>query len=192
MNTAAKLVIVFKLQTGAIRYIDARKDDRYFISSSNFGCIKLWDVRQTHVGRIKEMSPYPSSLVQSNWCNNCSVLTCKFGHINNPFLRGKFSPKEQTGQRYIYAACDLEEIIIYDILTCQIKEQFKSHMHPVTDAEWKPVHTEIVSVALDKCINLNCHQNTSNDLPPNQSIPIIYDDNDSTDEDNLMPTAIYR
>uniref|UniRef100_A0A1A9WWF7 WD_REPEATS_REGION domain-containing protein n=1 Tax=Glossina brevipalpis TaxID=37001 RepID=A0A1A9WWF7_9MUSC len=160
---ADKSASVFLGHLDGITYIDPRNDGHYLLSNARDQSIKIWDLRQ----------PTPNSQVQKNpntplidwdyqWGQppreyynptvvldgDVSVMTYRGHRVSKALLRAKFSPRFQTGQRYIYTGCSTGRIIVYDVLTGNIKEAIESHRNVVSDLDWHPTRSEIVSASV--------------------------------------------
>ncbi|XP_018789990.1 PREDICTED: DDB1- and CUL4-associated factor 11 [Bactrocera latifrons] len=160
---------IFKGHLDGITYIDPRNDGHYLLTNSKDQSIKIWDVRMTSPNNklnkvILPLIPwdYRWDTVPREYYNpkatlegDVSVMTYRGHRVTKSLLRAKFSPALQTGQRYIYTGCGTGRIIIYDVLTGQIKEAIEGHKDIVRDLSWHPVRSEIVSGSWDSHVNLN-------------------------------------
>uniref|UniRef100_D3TNE4 WD40 repeat-containing protein n=1 Tax=Glossina morsitans morsitans TaxID=37546 RepID=D3TNE4_GLOMM len=174
---ADKSASVFVGHLDGITYIDPRNDGHYLLSNARDQSIKIWDIRQ----------PTPNSQVQKNptspliewdyrWGQppreyynpkvvldgDVSIMTYRGHRVSKALLRAKFSPRLQTGQRYIYTGCSTGRIIVYDVLTGNIKEAIESHRNVVSDLDWHPHRSEIVSASWDGHVKLNGYRNKPN------------------------------
>lgn len=96
-------------------------------------------------------------------------MTYRGHRVSKTLLRAKFSPLEQTGQRFIYTGCATGRIIskyhicvslfiiysfsfcvVYDVLTGRIREAIEGHRNVIRDLDWHPVRSEIVSSSVRK------------------------------------------
>uniref|UniRef100_A0A1I8P427 Uncharacterized protein n=1 Tax=Stomoxys calcitrans TaxID=35570 RepID=A0A1I8P427_STOCA len=160
-----------------VTYIDPRKDGNYVLSNSRDQSIKIWDLRQpTPNSKVRKhpITPliewdYRFSQVPREYYNptkalegDVSVMTYRGHRVTKTLLRAKFSPAAQTGQRYIYTGCSTGRIIIYDVLTGQIKEAIESHRNVIRDLDWHPVRSELISSSFDAHVNLNMYKNKPN------------------------------
>ncbi|XP_067631124.1 DDB1- and CUL4-associated factor 11 [Eurosta solidaginis] len=160
---------VFRGHLDGITYIDPRNDGHYLLTNSKDQSIKIWDLRMTtpnnKLNKVKlPLIPwdYRWDTVPRDYYNpkatlegDVSVMTYRGHRVTKSLLRAKFSPALQTGQRYIYTGCGTGRIIIYDVLTGQIKEAIEGHKDIVRDLSWHPVRSEIVSSSWDSHVNLN-------------------------------------
>eukprot|EP01103_Thecamoeba_quadrilineata_P016615 TRINITY_DN5596_c0_g1_i2.p1 TRINITY_DN5596_c0_g1~~TRINITY_DN5596_c0_g1_i2.p1 ORF type:complete len:463 (-),score=60.43 TRINITY_DN5596_c0_g1_i2:65-1453(-) len=149
-----------------LTHVSSRKDGCYLITNSKDHSIKLWDLRKT--------SPAPTS---SNIMNDrrifrefnsrltrrrnidklvlktdSSVMTYKGHTVDKTLVRSYFSPRETTGQKYIYTGCYHGKIYIYDVLTGEIVACLPGHRGVVRDVSWHPYRAEIVSSSWDQCL----------------------------------------
>lgn len=99
-------------------------------------------------------------------------MTYRGHRVSKTLLRAKFSPMEQTGQRFIYTGCATGRIIstniiyihkptathiyyfftVYDVLTGKIREAIEGHKNVIRDLDWHPVRSEIVSSSVSQCL----------------------------------------
>ncbi|XP_060534668.1 DDB1- and CUL4-associated factor 11 isoform X2 [Cylas formicarius] len=147
-----------------ITYIDSRGDGRHLISNSKDQSIKLWDVRrfsddkaakETLKAAHSQTWDYrwqgvPKELYADNKLSgDTSIMTYRGHVVVKTLVRCRFSPKETTGQRYIYTGCGSGRIVIYDALTGKIIKHKKNHMACVRDVSWHPTRNEILSSSWD-------------------------------------------
>ncbi|XP_075165644.1 DDB1- and CUL4-associated factor 11 [Haematobia irritans] len=174
---SAKCQSTFLGHFDGITYIDPRKDGNYVLSNSRDQSIKIWDLRhptpnskvRKHPNRPLIEWDYRFSQVPREYYNpkktlegDVSVMTYRGHRVTKTLLRAKFSPSFQTGQRYIYTGCTTGRIIIYDVLTGQIKEAIESHKLPIRDLDWHPIRSELISSSLDAHVNLNMYKKKPN------------------------------
>ncbi|XP_055837547.1 DDB1- and CUL4-associated factor 11 [Episyrphus balteatus] len=160
-----------------ITYIDPRNDGNYLLSNSKDQSIKIWDLRKpTPVDKVCNEKDLPMLDWDYRWDEvpheyynptkimdgDVSVMTFRGHRVTKSLIRAKFSPAAQTGQRYIYTGCGTGRIIIYDVLTGQIKEAIEGHKDIVRDLSWHPVRSEIVSSSWDSHVNFNNFKTNSN------------------------------
>uniref|UniRef100_A0A1A9VMR6 WD_REPEATS_REGION domain-containing protein n=1 Tax=Glossina austeni TaxID=7395 RepID=A0A1A9VMR6_GLOAU len=158
---ADKSASVFVGHLDGITYIDPRNDGHYLLGNARDQSIKICDIRQ----------PTPNSRVQKNptsplieWDYGWDQLPREY-YNPKALLRAKFSPRLprlQTGQRYIYTGCSTGRIIVYDVLTGNIKEAIVSHRNVVSNLDWHPHLSEIVSASWDGHVNVNGYRNKPN------------------------------
>ncbi|EDV92111.1 GH24732 [Drosophila grimshawi] len=115
-----------------ITYIDPINDGNHVLSSSSAEIVKIWDIRQSNT-RWDRLSIHCTALP--------SVMSYYGYCTSNPYFCAKFSPKEQTGQRFI---C----IIIYDALTGKTQASICGQHPLIRSMDWHPVRPEIVSGSL--------------------------------------------
>ncbi|XP_037950826.1 DDB1- and CUL4-associated factor 11 [Teleopsis dalmanni] len=165
-------VCTFYGHLDGITYIDSRNDGRHVLSNSKDQSIKLWDLRKsTNKSKIKKNFHLPVFCWDYRWDSvprelyNCkpregdvSLMTYRGHRVTKTLLRAKFSPLLQTGQRYIYTGCSTGRIIVYDLLTGNIKEAIEGHWDVVRDLSWHPVRPEIISGSWDFHVNLNAYK----------------------------------
>ncbi|KAH8373097.1 hypothetical protein KR009_011661 [Drosophila setifemur] len=168
----AKAVSCFIGHYDGVTYIDSRNDGYHVLSNSKDQSIKIWDMRQPgnvrHLSRARQqqldltMWDYRWNRVPREFYNphraldgDTSIMTYRGHRVTKTLLRAKFSPLEQTGQRYIYTGCATGRIIIYDVLTGKIKEAIEGHRNVIRDLDWHPERSEIVSGSWDTHVNLN-------------------------------------
>ncbi|XP_055387076.1 DDB1- and CUL4-associated factor 11 isoform X2 [Condylostylus longicornis] len=150
-----------------ITYIDPANDNRHFLTNSKDQSIKLWDIRRTSprekesVVKVINSWDYRFDRVPAEFYNptenldgDSSIMTYRGHRVAKTLIRAKFSPKETTGQRYIYSGCGTGRIIIYDVLTGCIKQTVDGHKDLVRDLDWHPVRNEIISSSWDSHVNL--------------------------------------
>jgi len=63
------------------------------------------------------MEMYPLCDKQKKLRNDTSVLTFKGHHVYNTLIKCKFSPRETTGQRYVYTGSADGSVYVFDTLT---------------------------------------------------------------------------
>ncbi|KAH8411039.1 hypothetical protein KR222_009921 [Zaprionus bogoriensis] len=170
-RSITKSVISFIGHYDGVTYIDSRNDGYHVLTNSKDQSIKLWDMRQPSDLRYRSNSrpltadwDYRWDRVPREFYNphkaldgDSSIMTYRGHRVSKTLLRAKFSPLEQTGQRFIYTGCATGRIIIYDVLTGRIREAIEGHRNVIRDLDWHPVRSEIVSSSWDTHVNLNCY-----------------------------------
>ncbi|KAH8261416.1 hypothetical protein KR044_008604 [Drosophila immigrans] len=168
----SKSVISFIGHYDGVTYIDSRNDGYHVLSNSKDQSIKIWDMRQPSSTRNRPSSrsyqnakakwDYRWDRVPREFYNphkalegDSSIMTYRGHRVSKTLLRAKFSPAEQTGQRFIYTGCATGRIIIYDVLTGKIREAIEGHRNVIRDLDWHPVRSEIVSSSWDTHVHLN-------------------------------------
>ncbi|XP_022228208.2 DDB1- and CUL4-associated factor 11 [Drosophila obscura] len=168
----SKAVVSLVGHYDGVTYLDSRNDGYYVLSNSKDQSIKLWDLRQPsntrnrsrtrHERQELSMWDYRWNRVPQSFYDprkamegDSSIMTYRGHRVTKTLLRAKFSPLEQTGQRFIYTGCSTGRIIIYDVLTGRIKEAIEGHRNVVRDLDWHPVRSEIVSGSWDTHVHLN-------------------------------------
>ncbi|KAH8290419.1 hypothetical protein KR054_002821 [Drosophila jambulina] len=168
----SKSVASFIGHYDGVTYIDSRNDGYHVLSNSKDQSIKIWDMRKP--GNLRNRSrarqqqldltmwDYRWNRVPREFYNphkpldgDTSIMTYRGHRVTKTLLRAKFSPLEQTGQRYIYTGCATGRIIIYDVLTGKIKEAIEGHRNVIRDLDWHPERAEIVSGSWDTHVHLN-------------------------------------
>ncbi|XP_034108206.1 DDB1- and CUL4-associated factor 11 [Drosophila albomicans] len=167
-----KSVLSFIGHYDGITYIDPRNDGYHVLSNSKDQSIKIWDMRLPNSHRNRPASrshlnskarwDYRWDRVPREFYNphkaldgDSSIMTYRGHRVSKTLLRAKFSPAEQTGQRFIYTGCATGRIIIYDVLTGKIREAIEGHRNVIRDLDWHPVRSEIVSSSWDSHVHLN-------------------------------------
>ncbi|XP_062131533.1 DDB1- and CUL4-associated factor 11 [Drosophila sulfurigaster albostrigata] len=167
-----KSVLSFVGHYDGITYIDPRNDGYHVLSNSKDQSIKIWDMRLPNSQRNRPASrshlnskarwDYRWDRVPREFYNphkaldgDSSIMTYRGHRVSKTLLRAKFSPAEQTGQRFIYTGCATGRIIIYDVLTGKIREAIEGHRNVIRDLDWHPVRSEIVSSSWDSHVHLN-------------------------------------
>ncbi|KAH8373778.1 DDB1- and CUL4-associated factor 11 [Drosophila serrata] len=168
----SKSVASFIGHYDGVTYIDSRNDGYHVLSNSKDQSIKIWDMRKPSNLRNRSrarqqqldltMWDYRWNRVPREFYNphkpldgDTSIMTYRGHRVTKTLLRAKFSPLEQTGQRYIYTGCATGRIIIYDVLTGKIKEAIEGHRNVIRDLDWHPERAEIVSGSWDTHVHLN-------------------------------------
>ncbi|EDW02424.1 DDB1- and CUL4-associated factor 11 [Drosophila grimshawi] len=167
----SKSVLSFIGHFDGITYIDSRNDGYHVLTNSKDQSIKIWDMRQPSGQRNR--SDRQHHLTMTNWDyrwdrvprefynphkaldGDSSIMTYRGHRVSKTLQRAKFSPMEQTGQRFIYTGCATGRIIIYDVLTGKIREAIEGHKQVIRDLDWHPVRSEIVSSSWDTHVHLN-------------------------------------
>lgn len=170
-----------------ITYIDSRNDGRYLLSNSKDQSIKIWDMRKFSP---KEKECVVRNSVVNNWDyrwdnvprefynpqrdieGDASIMTYRGHRVTKSLIRAKFSPAEQTGQRYIYTGCGTGRVIIYDVLTGHIKEAIEGHKDIVRDVAWHPERAEIISSSWDSHVNLITYKRLDNQKRRNSGVRV--------------------
>ncbi|XP_017866216.1 PREDICTED: DDB1- and CUL4-associated factor 11 [Drosophila arizonae] len=168
----SKSVVSFIGHFDGITYIDSRNDGYHVLSNSKDQSIKIWDMRKPSNLRNRSTARQ-HQLAMTTWDyrwdrvprefynprkaldGDSSIMTYRGHRVSKTLLRAKFSPMEQTGQRFIYTGCATGRIIIYDVLTGKIREAIEGHKNVIRDLDWHPVRSEIVSSSWDTHVNLN-------------------------------------
>ncbi len=157
-----KPVSVFVGHTGGITCVSARGDSRYMISNSKDQSLKLWDMRKVRdygdgaPPRIRNQSDVwdyrydiMSRPVHRTSPHDTSVMTYTGHRIVQTLIRCYFSPRETTGQRYIYTGSYDNKIYVYDVLTGEIVQTLTGHSNLVRDVSWHPKSNDIISSSWD-------------------------------------------
>ncbi|EDW74251.1 uncharacterized protein Dwil_GK21482 [Drosophila willistoni] len=184
-RSLSKSVVSFIGHYDGITYIDSRNDGYYVLSNSKDQSIKIWDMRQP--SNLRHRCSARQQQLETTWDyrwdrvprefynphkaldGDTSIMTYRGHRVSKTLLRAKFSPLEQTGQRYIYTGCATGRIIIYDVLTGKIKEAIEGHRNVIRDLDWHPVRSEIVSGSWDSHVHLNAFNRNMANNHSNQS-----------------------
>jgi len=78
-----------------------------------------------------------------------SLMTYRSHKVFHTLIRSYFSPKETTGQKYIYTGSYDGSIYIYDILTGKVVKRLDGHHATVRDVSWHPFLPIIMSTSWD-------------------------------------------
>ncbi|KAM8711344.1 hypothetical protein ACLKA7_000480 [Drosophila subpalustris] len=167
----SKSVMSFIGHYDGITYIDSRNDGYHVLTNSKDQSIKIWDLRQpsnlrnrgcARQAQLSTKWDYRWDRVPREFYNphkaldgDSSIMTYRGHRVSKTLLRAKFSPLEQTGQRFIYTGCATGRIIVYDVLTGRIREAIEGHRNVIRDLDWHPVRSEIVSSSWDSHVHLN-------------------------------------
>ncbi|XP_018357559.1 PREDICTED: DDB1- and CUL4-associated factor 11, partial [Trachymyrmex cornetzi] len=166
-----------------ITYIDSRGDTRYLITNSKDQCIKLWDTRvfssrkaQQNARQLIERQdwdyrwqPVPQRLWDRGFLDGDSSIMTYYGHsVRKTLIRCRFSPPDNTGQRYIYTGDSTGRLIIYDLLTGRIVHKVKGHLGCVRDVSWHPFDHNFITSSWDGKISKweYCENYNANDYEP--------------------------
>ncbi|XP_017123566.1 DDB1- and CUL4-associated factor 11 [Drosophila gunungcola] len=182
----SKSVASFIGHYDGVTYLDSRNDGYHVLSNSKDQSIKIWDMRQPSNLRNRSrarqqqldltMWDYRWNRVPREFYNpnkaldgDTSIMTYRGHRVTKTLLRAKFSPLEQTGQRYIYTGCATGRIIIYDVLTGKIQEAIEGHRNVIRDLDWHPERSEIVSGSWDTHVHLNNFSRSNANRPVKRS-----------------------
>eukprot|EP00127_Corallochytrium_limacisporum_P003593 Clim_evm76s150 gene=Clim_evmTU76s150 len=152
--------------------IDPKHDERHFITTSKDQSIKLWDIRKMS---DPEAHIHPSRYAMGQWDyrssvafnrgklpakhkHDTSIMTYRGMSIQRTLIRSYFSPKETTGQRYIYSGSYDGTVYIFDSLTGEIVKRLEGHRHCVRDVSWHPYRPQLVSVGFDCTVKMWNHE----------------------------------
>ncbi|KYM93583.1 DDB1- and CUL4-associated factor 11 [Cyphomyrmex costatus] len=147
-----------------ITYIDSRGDTRYLITNSKDQSIKLWDTRvfssrkaqqnARHLVERKDWDyrwqPVPQRLWDRGFLDGDTSVMTYYGHsVRKTLIRCRFSPPDNTGQRYIYTGDSTGRLIIYDLLTGKIVRKVKGHLGCIRDVSWHPFDHNLITSSWD-------------------------------------------
>ncbi|XP_011064716.1 PREDICTED: DDB1- and CUL4-associated factor 11 isoform X1 [Acromyrmex echinatior] len=166
-----------------ITYIDSRGDTRYLITNSKDQCIKLWDTRvfssckaQQNARQLIERQdwdyrwqPVPQRLWDRGFLDGDTSIMTYYGHsVRKTLIRCRFSPPNNTGQRYIYTGDSTGRLIIYDLLTGKIVHKAKGHLGCVRDVSWHPFDHNFITSSWDGkiCKWKYCEDYNANEYEP--------------------------
>ncbi|XP_071653596.1 DDB1- and CUL4-associated factor 11 [Temnothorax longispinosus] len=147
-----------------ITYIDSRGDSRYFITNSKDQSIKLWDTRvfsscraQQNARQLIERQdwdyrwqPVPQRLWERGFLEGDTSVMTYYGHsVRKTLIRCRFSPPDNTGQRYICTGDSTGRFIIYDLLTGKLVRKIRGHTGCVRDVSWHPLDYNLITSSWD-------------------------------------------
>jgi len=73
-----------------------------------------------------------------------------YGHsVLRTLIRCRFSPPDNTGQRYICTGDSTGRFIIYDLLTGKLVRKIKGHTDCVRDVSWHPLDYNLITSSWD-------------------------------------------
>ncbi|KAI6648652.1 WD repeat-containing protein 23 [Oopsacas minuta] len=151
-------VATFPGHIDSITSLDARFDERYFISNSKDQTIKLWDVRKPGDGRTVERTKTvvsrqnwdyrwedpPEFLAQMRLYGDTSICSYTGHRVQTTLIRARFSPQHTTASKYIYTGSHGgrrdSKAHIYDMLTGELVAKIGSHSSLIRDVSWHPYH----------------------------------------------------
>lgn len=166
-----------------ICHIDSKDDGIYLASNSKDQLLKIWDIRKMCDLSLQKGLPfrrankyeykkhkYPFKYDYSKHAEDNSVMTFCDHDVQSTLVRCYFSPKETTGQRYVYTNSSDERIYIYDLLsgdTAMIlpqeylqSESDKNRIKfPTRDLSWHPKFPVITQTCFDKSIKIYSYEN---------------------------------
>ncbi|EDO46488.1 predicted protein, partial [Nematostella vectensis] len=123
-----------------ITCIASKGDGRHLITNSKDQTIKLWDIRKfsDNDGIVATKRAVASQRWDYRWqkaprksetlAGDVSLMTYRGHSVLNTLIRCYFSPDHTTGQRYIYTGCSTGSVVIYDILTGEVKARLTGHI----------------------------------------------------------------
>lgn len=151
--------------TEGIVHLSSKGDSRYVISNSKDQTIKCWDARkmasEKDVRHEQQKSDIPSFRWDYRWerypaegklvehPRDGSISTYRGHSVMTTLCRAYWSPKETTGQRYIYTGSASGDIVMYDVVSCEQVSRLKHHDDIVRDCSWHPFLPLLVSVSFD-------------------------------------------
>eukprot|EP01017_Pseudomicrothorax_dubius_P006452 TRINITY_DN11836_c0_g1_i1.p1 TRINITY_DN11836_c0_g1~~TRINITY_DN11836_c0_g1_i1.p1 ORF type:complete len:136 (+),score=13.91 TRINITY_DN11836_c0_g1_i1:64-471(+) len=89
--------------------------------------------------------------------DKCKFARMMTGHVvYGTLIRCHFSPKESTGQRFVYSGGANSRIMVWDILTGEnvgrLQKRFAHDDTIIRDCAWHPISPVLFSGDLDSCI----------------------------------------
>ena len=152
---------VFVGHSAGITCVSPKGDGRYMISNSKDQSLKLWDMRMLrdyggnvpHISNRSDSWDYRFDLMarvkHRASPHDTSLMTYTGHQVVQTLIRCYFSPRETTGQRYIYTGSYDQKVYIYDLLTGEIVQTLKGHRSIVRDVSWHPRSSDIISSSWD-------------------------------------------
>ena len=148
-------VATFPGHIDSVTSLDARYDERYFLSNSKDQSAKLWDVRCPGEGSAVERTK--TAVSRQNWDyrweraprflsklrlkGDCSICSYTGHTVQSTLIRAKFSPQHCTASRYVYTAGthgNKSSACVYDLLTGQLVRKVGDHQSLIRDLDWHP------------------------------------------------------
>eukprot|EP00762_Andalucia_godoyi_P005479 ANDGO_08445.mRNA.1 LEC14B protein len=155
---------MFMGHLAGVAYLDSRGDGRYFLSSSKDQTIKLWDLRRAS-STISQDDVQAAGLLHHDYRygnvgfniedapvhpSDTSVMTyCGSHTLTGTLIRARFSPRETTGQQYIYTGSADGSVVVYDILSGRTVSSKTFHSYIVRDVSWHPFLPLLVTSGWD-------------------------------------------
>ena len=147
-------VATFTGHIDSITSLDARFDERHFLSNSKDQTAKLWDVRRpgdtcaierskTVVSRQNwdyRWNDAPGFISQMRLRGDSSLCSYTGHRVLSTLIRAKFSPQHTTNSKYIYTGSHghHSRAHIYDMLTGKLVDKVGRHSALIRDLDWHP------------------------------------------------------
>lgn len=142
--------------------VSSKGDGIYFITNGKDQCMKLWDVRTMKnqgegVPRISNESDhwdyrYDHPVQRRIHPQDMSLMTYTGHRVLQTLVRCYFSPKETTGQNFVYTGSQDGSICIYDVLTGEMVQKLRGHTAIVRDVSWHPHKPLLLSSSWDTSV----------------------------------------
>lgn len=116
-----------------VTHLDSRGDGRYLISNCKDQTVKLWDVRKMVEPSAAERAASRRPTPAWNWDyrymrfpaegwdlrgpDDVSVQTYRGHVVDQTLIRAYFSPRETTGQRYLYSGSSDGRVVFWDVVS---------------------------------------------------------------------------
>ena len=116
-----------------VTHLDSRGDGRYLISNCKDQTVKLWDVRKMVEPSAAERAASRRPTPAWNWDyrymrfpaegwdlrgpDDVSVQTYRGHVVDQTLIRTYFSPRETTGQRYLYSGSSDGRVVFWDVVS---------------------------------------------------------------------------
>ena len=116
-----------------VTHLDSRGDGRYLISNCKDQTIKLWDVRKMVEPSAAERAARERPTPAWNWDyrymrfpaegwdlrgpDDVSVQTYRGHVVDQTLIRAYFSPRETTGQKYLYSGSSDGRVVFWDVVS---------------------------------------------------------------------------
>ena len=147
-------VATFPGHVDSVTSLDARFDERHFLSNSKDQTAKLWDVRRpgdactierskTVVSRQNwdyRWNDAPGFISQMRLRGDSSLCSYTGHRVLSTLIRAKFSPQHTTNSKYIYTGSHghQSKAHIYDMLTGKLVAKVGCHSALIRDLDWHP------------------------------------------------------
>ena len=112
-----------------------------------------------------------------------SLMVYRGHRVQQTLIRSYFSPRESTGQRYIYTGSYNGRVYVYDVLTGKPVQVIVGHRAVVRDVSWHPHQPVLASTSWDRTVGIWAHRQGA----PQRTVehaaqrPVFDDDDDGDD-----------